>query len=73
MARLIYGTNEFIRFNNENELYETIGMLTKGDYSELRIEYNDLSGAWSKEGRIYINSSPEKFLNQFLIDLLHNR
>lgn len=63
MAKLVYGTRNFITFNNLNEVYETIGMLTKENYSQLRIEYNQLSGAWAKEGRIYIYSSPDKFLN----------
>ena len=52
MAKLVYGTRKFITFNNLNEVYETIGMLTKENYSQLRIEYNQLSGAWAKEGRI---------------------
>lgn len=40
MAKLVYGTRKFITFNNLNEVYETIGMLTKENYSQLRIEYN---------------------------------
>lgn len=62
MAKLLYGKINFIRFSTYNEVYETIGILTAGYYTKLKIEYNQLSGAWGKEGRILIYSNPDKFL-----------
>ena len=62
MAKLIYTTRKSIVFNSLSEVYETIGILTSGKYTMLKIEQNQLSGAWGKEGRIIIYSSPHKFL-----------
>ncbi|MCU0104414.1 hypothetical protein N7603_01935 [Acholeplasma vituli] len=61
MAKLIYTTRKSIVFNSLSEVYETIGILTSGKYTMLKIEQNQLSGAWGKEGRIIIYSSPHKF------------
>ncbi len=45
-----------------NDVYETVGLLTAGNYSRLKIEQNQLSGAWGKEGRILVYSNAHKFL-----------
>jgi hypothetical protein len=62
MAKLIYHSQKSIVFGDLSEVYETIGMLTAGDYTEIRVEQNHLSGAWGAEGRILIYSNPHKFL-----------
>jgi len=63
MARLIYTNRKTIAFNDLHEVYETIGMLTAGRYSTIKIEKNQESGAWGEEGRIQIYSDLDKFLD----------
>lgn len=62
MAKLVYGTIKFINFSNMSDVYETIGILTASNYTKLKIEQNQLSGAWGREGRILIYSNAHKFL-----------
>ncbi len=54
MSKRIFGKNEQVIFNNNNEYYELIGFLAKNDNStQLKWEHNDVKGtAWGKEGRI---------------------
>ncbi|MDY0277179.1 MAG: hypothetical protein RBQ97_03760 [Acholeplasma sp.] len=63
MARLVYGSTRLMIFSNFHEVYETIGILTAQRYSRIKIEQNQLSGAWGVEGRILIYSDPHKFLS----------
>jgi hypothetical protein len=63
MARLVYTNRKTISFNDLHEVYETIGMLTAGRYSRIKIEQNQESGAWGEEGRIQIYSDLDKFLD----------
>lgn len=62
MARLVYGSVRPMIFANLNDVYETIGILTAQRYTNIKIEQNQLSGAWGAEGRILIFSDPHKFL-----------
>lgn len=56
-----FGTQNQVRFNNENEYYELLGYLAKSDgTSSLVWEHNEDQGAWGSEGRIkfYIANPP---------------
>lgn len=67
MARLIYRIRKSIIFTSLADVYETIGMLTAGNYSGLKIEQNQLSGAWGEEGRILVYRDPHKFLSPIAV------
>lgn len=48
-----FGSKNQITFNSEEEYYELLGYLAKGDGTTVLVwEDNDLAGAWAKEGRI---------------------
>jgi len=54
MYKATFGTRSQITFNSESEYYELLGYLAKGDgTTRLVNEPNDLSGAWTEEGRIH--------------------
>jgi len=55
MYKPTFGTKNQINFRSESEYYEFLGFLAKSDGTTMLVwEDNDLSGAWSKEGRILV-------------------
>ncbi|MBG6112214.1 hypothetical protein IWX84_003117 [Flavobacterium sp. CG_9.10] len=51
-----------MRFDSQNEYYETLGFLAKSDGSiGLMWEDNQVQGAWGSEGRIHCYSNLIKF------------
>lgn len=69
MYKPTFGTKNQINFRSESEYYEFLGFLAKSDGTTMLVwEDNDLSGAWSKEGRILFFISQPSMLN---VNLLH--
>lgn len=63
MYKQNFGTKQQISFNAEEEYYEFLGYLLKGDGSSILVwEHNDEQGAWAKEGRILFFTDPPQAL-----------
>lgn len=54
MYKEYFGKQNKMRFDSENEYYETLGFLAKSDGSTSLVwEHNEDQGAWGSEGRIH--------------------
>lgn len=62
MYKQYFGKRRRMRFDSQNEYYETLGFLAKSDGSITLVwENNELQGAWGSEGRIHCHSNLVKF------------
>lgn len=62
MYQPLFGKRNRMRFDSQNEYYETLGFLAKSDGSiGLIWEDNQAQGAWGNEGRIHCYSNLIKF------------
>lgn len=62
MYQPLFGKRNRMRFDSQNEYYETLGFLAKSDGSiSLNWEHNEEQGAWGSEGRIYCYSNLIQF------------
>lgn len=62
MYREYFGKQNKMRFDSENEYYETLGFLAKSDGSTLLVwEHNEEQGAWGSEGRIHCMSNTARY------------
>lgn len=62
MYKQYFGKRNKMRFDSQEEYYETLGFLSKSDNSIALVwEDNDEQGAWGKEGRIHCLSNLNKF------------
>lgn len=57
MSKLVYGKQDQVRFESENEKREALKYLASSPDVELRYERNDEQGAWAPEKRIYFYST----------------
>lgn len=58
---LTYGKKSQLEFQNEDDLFFTIGFLTKADTFMLKWEHNEQQGAWGSEGRIHVLQMPNNY------------
>jgi len=62
MYKQYFGRRRRMRFDSQNEYFETLGFLAKSDGSiTLLWEENQLQGAWGREGRIHCHFNLIKF------------
>ena len=62
MYKEYFGMRRRMRFDTENEYFETLGFLAKSDGSITLVwEHNEDQGAWGSEGRIHCHSDLVKF------------
>lgn len=62
MYQPLFGSRNRMRFDSQNEYYETLGFLAKSDGSiGIMWEDNQVQGAWGSEGRIHCYSNLNKF------------
>lgn len=61
MQQLTFGTVKFINFENDSEFFKTLGLLASQSHTRIKIEQNDLQGAWGREGRILCYSNTDNF------------
>lgn len=63
MYRPTFGNNDQVRFETEEDYYEFLGFLARGDGSVKVIwERNDEQGAWGAEGRLLFYVNPPHLL-----------
>lgn len=58
---LTYGKKGQLEFHDEDELFFTVGYLTKTDVFMLKWEHNEQQGAWGSEGRIHVLQVPSNY------------
>lgn len=58
---LTYGKKSQLKFNNEDDLFFTIGYLAKTGAFMLKWEHNEQQGAWGSEGRIHVLQLPNNY------------
>lgn len=62
MYKNYFGVRSRMRFDSQQEYYETLGFLAKSDNSIAIVwEPNDEQGAWGSEGRIHCHSNLHLF------------
>ncbi len=61
MAQLIFGNNPKLIFQNDQDFFETLGMIASRKHCTTVIEPNHLSGARGHEGRVKVTSGPTLF------------
>lgn len=58
---LTYGKKSQLKFNDEDDLFFTIGYLAKIGVFMLKWEHNEQQGAWGSEGRIHVLQLPSNY------------